>query len=364
MALAIVLVLMVVGSVVFHFWSPWWLTPLASNWGAMDDTIMITFWVTGFVFIAVNLFIAYCVIRFRHSPGRKAAYEPENQKLESWLTILTAIGVFVMLAPGLVVYSDFIRVPKDAVIIEAVGQQWQWSYRYPGRDGALGKADNRHVSFENPLGVDPDDPWGEDDVVIVGAPAHIELDQPIKFNLRSKDVLHDFYVPQFRAKMDLVPGLVSYFWMTPTLAGTYEVMCAELCGVGHYNMRSSIVVEKKADYRKWLSKQTTFAQSQGREAPGGDPVERGLLLTQQNGCIACHSLDGRSGVGPTWKGIYGRTGTLADGTTVVADDAYLVESITNPGAKLREGYAPLMAAYPFREDDLEAILAYFISLSE
>ena len=93
MALAIVLILMVVGSVIFHFWSPWWFTPLASNWGAMDDTIMITFWVTGFVFIAVNLFIAYCVIKFRHSPDRKAEYEPENHKLEGWLTGLTSLGV-------------------------------------------------------------------------------------------------------------------------------------------------------------------------------------------------------------------------------------------------------------------------------
>jgi len=137
MALAIILIVMVVGSVIFHFWSPWWFTPLASNWGAMDATIMITFWVTGFVFIAVNLFLAYCIIKFRHSPDRKSAYEPENSKLETWLTVLTSIGVFAMLAPGLIVYNQFIQVPDDAVIFEAVGHQWQWSYRLPGKDGAL-----------------------------------------------------------------------------------------------------------------------------------------------------------------------------------------------------------------------------------
>ncbi len=364
MALAIVLILMVVGSVIFHFWSPWWFTPLASNWGAMDTTILITFWITGFVFIAVNLFLAYCVIKFRHSPDRKAAYEPENHKLESWLTGLTAIGVFAMLAPGLMVYADFINVPKNAVIIEAVGQQWQWTYRYPGKDGALGKADNRNVTFDNPVGIDPDDPYGQDDIVIVGAPAHIEIDQPIKFNLRSKDVLHDFYVPQFRAKMDLVPGLVSYLWLTPTVLGTYEVLCAELCGVGHYNMRSKVVVDTPADYKRWLVKQTTFAQSQGKEAPGGDPVARGEKLAQQNGCLACHSLDGSRGVGPSWKGIYGRTRTLADGSSVIADEAYLTESIANPSARLVDGYPPVMAAYPMSEDDLAAMVAYFMTLSE
>ncbi len=160
MALAIILVLMVIGSVIFHFWSPWWFTPIASNWGAMDDTIMITFWVTGFIFVVVNLFLAYCVVKFRHSPDRRAAYEPENAKLEGWLTGLTSLGVFAMLAPGLIVYNQFVHVPDDAVIFEAVAQQWQWSYRLPGKDGALGKADNRNVTFDNPLGVDPDDPLG------------------------------------------------------------------------------------------------------------------------------------------------------------------------------------------------------------
>jgi cytochrome c oxidase subunit 2 len=355
---------MVVGSVIFHFWSPWWFTPLASNWGAMDDTIMITFWVTGFIFVVVNLFIAYCVVKFRHSPERRAAYEPENAKLEGWLTGLTSLGVFAMLAPGLIVYNQFVHVPDDAVIFEAVGQQWQWSYRLPGKDGALGKADNRNVTFDNPLGVDPDDPWGQDDLIVTGAPAHIELDQPIKFNLRSKDVLHDFYVPQFRAKMDVVPGLVSYFWLTPTVAGTFEVMCAELCGVGHYNMRSHIVVDTPADYRRWLSSQKTFAETQGGAAPGGDPAERGAELAQQRGCLACHSIDGTAGVGPSWKGMYGRTENLADGSTIEADAAYLGESILDPSAKMVQGFPPLMAAYPFNDDDIDALIAYFITLAE
>ncbi len=364
MALAIILILMVIGSVIFHIWSPWWFTPLASNWGAMDSTIMITFWVTGVVFILINLFIAYCCIKFRHSPGRRAAYEPENHRLESWLTGITAVGVFVMLAPGLVVYTDFIKVPEDAVIIEAVGQQWQWGYRYPGRDGALGKADNRNVTFDNPLGIDPDDPWGQDDIVIIGEPAHIEVDQPIKFNLRSRDVLHNFYVPQFRAKMDLVPGLASHFWMTPTVTGEYEVLCAELCGVGHWNMRSTLIVDSPSDYKRWLARQTTFAESQGGEAPGDDPVARGESLAQQNGCLACHSLDGSRGVGPTWKNMYGSTETLVDGSTVLVDDAYLAESITHPNAKLVEGYPPVMAAYPLDEEELAAMIAYFMTLSE
>src|SRR5438034_11603569 len=108
MVVAIVLVLLVLGSLLFHFLSPWYFTPIASNWSAMDDTISITFWVTGFVFVAVNLFMAYCVIRYRHRSGSRAAYQPENKKLEWWLTGLTTVGVVSMLTPGLFVWANFV----------------------------------------------------------------------------------------------------------------------------------------------------------------------------------------------------------------------------------------------------------------
>src|SRR5215475_5817622 len=124
MILAIVLVVLIVGSVLFHLLSPWYLTPIASNWGTIDDTISITFWVTGFVFVAINAFMAYCVLRYRHKKGQRALYEPENKKLEGWLVVLTTVGVVAMLAPGLVVWAKFVDVPKDASIVEVVGKQW------------------------------------------------------------------------------------------------------------------------------------------------------------------------------------------------------------------------------------------------
>ena len=124
MPLAIALIVLVVGSLLFHFLSPWTFTPIASNWGMIDNTVDITFVVTGFVFVAVNLFMAYAIIRYRHKEGAKAKYEPENKKLEVWLTILTTIGVAAMLTPGLFVWAKFVNVPEGAVEIEAVGQQW------------------------------------------------------------------------------------------------------------------------------------------------------------------------------------------------------------------------------------------------
>lgn len=257
---ALVLVLVALGSVLFHILSPWWWTPIASNWHYIDNTITITFWITGIVFTAIVLFIAYCVYRFGHRTGRRAIYEPENKKLEWWLTVVTGVGVAAMLAPGLFVWQQFVTVPAGATEIEAVGQQWQWTYRLPGKDGRLGTSDTRHVTADNPLGLDPDDPNGQDDVVVIGDNLHLPLDKPVKVLLRSIDVLHDFYVPEFRAKMDMIPGMVTYYWLTPTRTGTFEVLCAELCGVGHAYMRGAVVVEPESDYHAWLEQQTTFAQ--------------------------------------------------------------------------------------------------------
>jgi cytochrome c oxidase subunit II len=261
MIVALVLIVLVVGSVVFHLLSPWWSTPIASNWGYIDDTITITFWITGVVFVAVGLFMAYCLFRFRHREGNQAAYEPENKRLEVWLTVLTSIGVAGLLAPGLFVWSQFVTVPKDAHTIEIMAQQWQWNFRLPGQDGILGTSETRSVSADNPFGINPNDPNGQDDVLVAAADLHLPLNQPVKVLLRSIDTLHDFYVPEFRAKMDVVPGMVTYFWFTPTRTGTFESICAELCGTGHHTMRGVVVVDEASAYQTWLQEQTTFKQS-------------------------------------------------------------------------------------------------------
>ena len=277
MAVALLLIFVAVGTVVFHFMSPWWWTPIASNWGYIDDTIILTFWITGAVFVAVVMFMAYWLIRYRNTPDRVAEYEPESTKLEWWLTIVTSLGVAGMLAPGLFVWNQYVTVPEDADHVEVLGQQWSWNYRYPGKDGVLGKSEPQFVTYENPFGIVPGDPNGLDDVLIEGDDLHLPLGRPVKMLLRSIDVLHDFYVPQFRAKMDLVPGMVTFFWMTPTRAGTFDVLCAELCGVGHHAMRSTVIVDAKGAYDKWLSGQETFAAlypkaANVRQAAAGSPA--------------------------------------------------------------------------------------------
>lgn len=366
MVIAIVVVLLVFGSVLFHFLSPWYFTPIASNWTAMDDTISLTFWVTGAVFVVVNLFMAYCVIRFRQRKGSRAAYEPESKKLEAWLVGLTAVGVAAMLAPGLSVWADFVNVPEDAAIVEAVGQQWHWTYRFPGKDGKLGTVASKHVSDKNPFGMNPDDPDGKDDVLVASPELRLPLGKPVKLLLRSKDVLHNFSVAEFRVKMDLVPGLVTFIWFTPTRTGNFDILCEELCGIAHFTMRGRVIVEEESAYQAWLSGHPTYAQTLAQ--PAGDAVAGKPLYAV---CAACHGAQAEgnpalhapkmSGQGDWYlqrqlksfkqgargthaKDVFGKTmapmaATLADDTAIANVSAYIQTLPDKPAPTTVKGNA-------------------------
>ena len=275
MFVAIIFVLIIIGSIIFHFWSPWWWTPVASNWGNIDDTIILSFWVTGAVFVAVCLFMSYCVWAYRYRPDRKAEYKPEDKKLEFRLTWITALGVAALLAPGLIVWNKFITVPENAMKIEVVAYQWGWNYRLPGADGVLGKTSVGLISDDNPYGLDINDPNSKDDIIVMDADLHLEINQPVKVELRSLDVLHNFYVPQFRAKMDMLPGIITYYWFTPEKKGDYEVLCAEYCGTGHYAMRGRVLVDEVKDYSNWLAKQISFENMLAK-----NNLEKNLLIAE------------------------------------------------------------------------------------
>lgn len=369
MAIAIALLLIVAASVIFHVVTPWWSTPLASNWGAMDDTMTITVVVTGVFFVVINLFVVYTLWRFRHRRDARAAYEPENKRLELWLIGVTTIGIVALLAPGLVVYARFVDPPREATQLEVLAQQWQWRFRLPGADGALGGSDVRFVSGDNPFGLDPSDPKAQDDVLVSANEVHLPLGHPVKVLMRSHDVLHDFFVPNFRARMNIVPGQVSWFWFTPTRPGRFEAMCAQLCGVGHPAMRGFVVVDDAAAYQAWLRQQPTFAMTLVKapaEAPGSaaDLLERGRALAQSKGCVACHTVDGRPGVGPTWKGLFGKTETFVDGSTALVDEAYLRGFIRDPKARNVKGFPPVMPQIELAGDELDALVAYIIAQSD
>ena len=355
MALVIVLVVLIIGSVLFHFLSPWYLTPLASNWDTIDYTIDITFWVTGAVFVGINAFLAWCVWKFRHKPDQRAEYEPENKKLEWWLTGLTAVGVVAMLAPGLFVWGQFVQVPDDAWQMEVVGQQWHWTYRFPGEDGQLGATKAELVTEDNPFGMIAEDPAGQDDKLIYDPVVHIPSGEPMHALLRSKDVLHNFAVPQFRVKMDLVPGLVSYVWLTPLEHGTYDILCEELCGVGHYTMRGRIKVESKEDFDVWLAAQPTFAELQAK--PAGDLVAGQAAYAV---CSACHGMQGEGNVAMNGPNLTSQSAWYLKRQIVAFKRGYRG---THEGDVYGQQMAPMMATL-VDERAIDNVVAYIDSLPD
>jgi cytochrome c oxidase subunit 2 len=366
MAIAIALVVLVLASVLFHVITPWWLPPLASNWKSMDDTLFITVVICGVFFVAISLFVAYTLWRFRHREGSKAAYEPDNHRLERRLIVITSVGIAALLAPGLWVYADYVSPPSGAMTLEVLGQQWRWRFRFPGADGKLGGSDARFVTGANPFGIDPSDAAGADDVLIDDNEVRLPLDRPVNMVLRSHDVLHDFYVPHFRSRMNIVPGQVSSFWFTPTRAGRFEALCAQLCGVGHPDMRGFVRVEAGPAFDTWLAAQPTFASLRAAAAApaaaGANPATVGRTLAQSKGCTACHTVDGSAGVGPTWKGLFGKQESLEGGGTVQVDEAFLRQFIRNPQSRDIKGFPNVMPAVPVTDAELDALVAYIQAL--
>jgi cytochrome c oxidase subunit II len=351
MLLAYAVIVLTVGTILFHFLSPWWFTPIASNWTTMDQTVDLTFWVTGIVFLATNLFMAYCIWRFRHRKEIKAHYEPENKKLEWWLTIVTTVGIAAMLAPGLAVWAKFVTVPDGASVVEVVGQQWNFSYRFPGKDGVFGTTNIRLASPENPFAIEPNDPNGQDDVVVSSPELHLPVGKPVKIILRAKDVLHQFAVPPFRVKMDMVPGMVTYFWLTPTRTGSFDALCEQLCGTAHFTMRGRVVVDTEKDFEAWLATQPTYAQT--RAAAAGDATAGQAAYAV---CSACHGAHGEGNPQLNAPKLAGQAGW------------YLVRQLQNfkQGVRDKEQFAPQMDAFAATLDDtaMKNVVAYINSLPD
>ena len=180
--------------------------------------------------------------------------------------------------------------------------------------------------------------------------------RPLKLLMISEDVIHGFFIPDYRIKQDILPGQYTTLWLSPDKAGAYDIFCTQYCGVGHSTMRARLVVMPPAEYARW-------AASGGAEA-GLPPAERGKRLVEKSGCLGCHSEDGTPKVGPTFKGLYDRKVALADGRTVEADEGYVRESILDPGAKVVKGFANIMPTFKgtLSDDDVTAIVAYIKTL--
>ena len=233
-----------------------WLPPLKSDRVEIDAAIAITLAVTGAAFILTNVLLAYFGWRYQDHEGARSAYWHDNQKLEITWTLVTAaiLAFFLFNALGLWAQVNS-APPADAMLVEVTGQQFAWNVRYPGADGILGKTNNAIASQDNPIGVVAEDPGSKDDVLLLNS-IYLPLDRPVKIQVRSMDVIHSFFLPNFRVKQDAMPGMTIEIWFVPRQAGDYDLACAEHCGLGHYRMRGQVHVVAAADFDRTLTEAT------------------------------------------------------------------------------------------------------------
>jgi cytochrome c oxidase subunit 2 len=284
------------------------------------------FWFISGVCIFFTLVIAVLLLSFAVRFRRKSDdYFPKPivgstalESLWSGIPLIIAMGIFLW---GARVYLDIRRPPEDALEIYVTGKQWMWHLQHPGGQREIN-------TLTMPVG------------------------KPVKLVLTSEDVIHDFYIPAFRVKMDVVPGRYTYSWFQATKPGTYHLFCAMYCGTDHAKMIGKVVVLEPAEYEAWLAAKADRSLAlQGRQ------------LFQKLQCVTCHHAEA-GGRAPLLEGLYGKTVDLEGGKRAKADETYLRESILYPAAKVRAGYRPIMPSFKGQvsEDDLLRLIAFIKSL--
>ena len=289
--------------------------------GPIESLFQAHFIMMSLLFALIMVIMLYSVVVFRRRPNDEedGPHIHGNTGLEIAWTIVPTIIVVGFGVFGFVLFREVTAEQEGEMVVSVVGEQWSWSFAYPEQD----IKSNRLV---------------------------LPVNQPVLLEMESTDVLHSFWVPEFRVKQDLVPGSMMPLRITPTELGSYRLRCAEICGSGHAGMLADVEVVSQADFEQFLI-DSAFRYSDLT------PEERGEQFYVELGCAGCHSLDGTVGAGPTWQGIYLREEILDDGTTVIADDEYLRDSILNPDAQIVEGFnSGVMSAQDFatRITDLEA----------
>lgn len=296
----------------------------------IDNLFKLEFQVIAFLFSLIVVLMVYSIVVFRRKKGDNsdAVHIEGNSRLEVAWTIAPLLTVLYFAYLGGTSLAETVRPEPFAMEINVVGSQWSWRFEYPD-----------HGIVTNEL--------------------IMPVDKQAVLHLSSQDVIHSFWVPEFRVKQDALPGgreFVRDLRITPTEIGEYRVRCAELCGLQHAYMLADVRVVSQQEFDAWVEENSQVSD---------DPVARGAQLAQQYGCLACHSTDGTALVGPTWQGVYGSTEALQDGTTVVVDDAYLHESIIDPAAKIVQGFPNVMpptVAADMTEEQIADVIEFIKSL--
>jgi cytochrome c oxidase subunit 2 len=325
----VVTVLVILGLTAFNL-----VPELASAEGEFVDrmfTVQIYFIAFFFSLVVVLMLYSVIVFRRRGDDDSDGPHITGNVPLEITWTIVPLLIVLGFGTWGASQLAQITAGAPDELVVEVTGFQFGWRFDYP-------------------------------EYGVTSTDLYLPVGRQVLFKLTSTDVIHSFWVPEFRIKQDAVPGMWTDLRVTATEVGEFHVRCAELCGYAHSVMYAPVVVVEPEQFEAWLDGQMVAVQ------PIGDmtPAEKGKLLVTQQGCGSCHSLDGSEGVGPTWLGLFGREVLLEDGSTVVADEDYLRRSILNPAQQEVAGYPLIMPVYEgvLSDQDVEALIEYIKTLSE
>ena len=305
------------------FWMPEQASALSPE---IDSLFYFVFWASLILFVAVIGAMTYFAIRYRSRGDEEHTPRPlaEHKAVEVAWIVGPLILVLIVFTWGFKAYLKQNIAPADAYPIQVRASSWAWNFSYPNGTS-------------------------------VGTELRVPVNRPVKLTMSSDDVLHSFFVPSFRVKFDVLPNRYTSVWFEATEVGEFDIFCTEYCGTGHSAMLAKVIVQPEDEFNEWLA-----------TSGMGDmtPVEYGQVLFSQQNCAVCHSIDGTRGVGPSLKGILGRTEQFTDGTSLVADESYILESIVNPAARIVDTYPPAMPATyaTLPQEQLDALVAYIASL--
>ncbi len=312
----------------------------ASNFtNSVDNVFLFILAISVALLIGITVTMLYFIFRYHHKRNPRATDVPGNVTLEVIWTVVPLFIVMGFFYYGYIDYKEMRNFPEDAFNVKVTGRMWSWMYTYPN-------------GFQTDT-------------------LYLPVGKPVTLHLESLDVIHSFYVPAFRLKQDAVPGIDTKMWFKIQKPGSYQVLCAEYCGDRHAYMLSKVVGLPQEKFDAWyarVSKEVEAEKASEQKAGGqtsGPSPAKGAKLVKLKGCVACHSLDGSRLVGPSFKGIFGKTETvLVNGQEqeIVADEDYIRQSIKEPAAAIVKGYPPAMPPQDVTDEEIEHIIAYFKTL--
>ena len=274
--------------------------------------------------IGITAAIIYFVIKYRRkSENEVTPHITHNNKLEITWSVIPLILVMIVFGWAFNSFLNITTPPPNAYEIKVTGQKWLWRFEYPNGSSTTGEL-------------------------------HVPVNRPVKLVMQSSDIIHSFYVPDFRIKQDLLPNQYTSTWFEATETGESRIFCSEYCGTGHSDMMGTVIVHKQKEFENWLK---NSAQPVASDLP---PAEAGKQLVQQNACLTCHSTDGSQMTGPSFKGLWGSTRTMQDGSQTEANANYIRESILQPKTKVVKGFQSVMPTYQgqLSDDDIDNIIEY------